>query len=96
MTNADPEIVGDRADIFVVEIERVHQLAVDVGLILVGGGVADADWRRAHVALPMIERFLGWKRLTVNGENGRELLRRCGMLGDVVLQPVHEAGGFAR
>ena len=44
MANADPEIVGDRGDIFVVEVERVHEFAVDVGLILRDGGVADAHW----------------------------------------------------
>ena len=91
-----PEIVVNRADIFVVEIERVHQLAVNVGLILIGGGVADAHWAGAHVALPVIESDFFGDGLAVNGEDGRELLTPVRVLADVILQPVHEAGGFAR
>ena len=47
-----------------------------------------------HVAFPMIERFLGGYRLAIDCENGGELNAAVGMLADVVLQPVHEAGGF--
>jgi hypothetical protein len=93
-TDAHPEIVGDRTDIFVGEVERIHQLAVDVSLVLIGSGVADTDGRRAHVAFPMRERLLGWERLAVNCENGWERLAGAGMFGGVVLQPIDKAGGF--
>src|ERR1700747_714930 len=94
MTDANPEIVGDRANVLVGEVERIHQLAVNVGLVLLGGCVADADRGGAHVALPERENFFRWERLAVNCENGWEWLAGAGMFGDVVLQPIHEAGGF--
>ena len=43
-------VVGDRLAVLVVEVDRVHQLAVDVELELVYGGVADAHRARAAVA----------------------------------------------
>ena len=59
MTDADPEIVGDRADVFVIEIEGVQEFAVDVRLILVGGIIADADRRGVNISGPMIQKVFG-------------------------------------
>src|SRR5262249_58200814 len=45
-TDLDPHIVRNRADIFVVEVERIHQLTVNIRLELRDGGIADANWSR--------------------------------------------------
>ena len=55
----DPELVRDRGRVFVIEVERVHQLAVDIELELLGGSVSDADGAGSFVPFPMIERNLG-------------------------------------
>ena len=54
-----PEVVGDAVGVLVEEVDRVHHLAVDVQLELVGRGVADADRLRAAVAVEVVEVLLG-------------------------------------
>ncbi len=43
----------------VVEVDRVHQLAIDVQLQLVVGAVADPDRTRAAIAVQVIQGLLG-------------------------------------
>src|SRR5580693_1011425 len=94
MTDADPEIVGNRADVFVVEIEGVQEFAVDVRLILVGGIIADADRRGVNIPGPMIQRVFGGYAFAEDREYRGECLAGVRMFGGVMLQPIHEAGGF--
>ena len=54
-----PRVVRDRRAVLVVQVHRVHQLAVDVELEVRVGGVADAHRARAHVALEVRQRLLG-------------------------------------
>ena len=54
--NAYPEIVRDGANIFVGEVQGIHELAVDVALVLLDGGVADAHRTRLAIAFPVIQR----------------------------------------
>src|SRR5881409_3479559 len=84
-----PQVVGDRGTVLVVEVDRVHQLAVDVELEVGGGRVADAHGRGAQVALEVRQRLLGEPVATVDpvhdleGAVGFELLAAR-------LDPAHE------
>jgi hypothetical protein len=53
-----PAFVPHLQAALVGEIDRVHRLAVDVELQLVGGAVADPNRARAAVALEMVEDLL--------------------------------------
>jgi hypothetical protein len=55
----DPQIVRDGHPVFVVEVDGVHQLAVDVQLQLVMGTFADPDRLGGFVAFQVIQDFLG-------------------------------------
>ena len=50
--------VADGCDVLVMQVNRVHQFAVDVELQLPMGGIADSHRPRALVALQVIQRFL--------------------------------------
>jgi hypothetical protein len=52
-----PGIVADRGGVLVVQVGRVHQLAIDVQLQLLVGGVPDPDRLRPHVAVE-VRQFL--------------------------------------
>ena len=54
-----PHVVRERRAVLVVQIDRVHQLAVDVELQVLAGGVADAHRPRAAVAVEVVELDLG-------------------------------------
>ena len=54
-----PAVVADGRDVLVVQVDRVHQLAVDVQLELPVGGVADPHRPRAAVAVQVVELLLG-------------------------------------
>src|SRR3989454_3520136 len=54
-----PGVVPDGRAVLVVQVDGVHQLAVDVELEVVEGGVADTDRTRAHVALEVGQGLLG-------------------------------------
>src|SRR5438105_9931642 len=54
-----PRVVCHRRTVLVVQIDRVHQFAVDVELELLASAVADAHRARAAVALQVVEGLLG-------------------------------------
>jgi hypothetical protein len=54
-----PQVMGDGIAIFIVEIDRIHQLAINIELELVGGTVADAHGRRLLIALQVGKAFFG-------------------------------------
>jgi hypothetical protein len=54
----NPKVVGDGGAVLVVEVDGVHELAVDVQLKLVVGVVAYPDRARAAVAFEMVEVLL--------------------------------------
>ena len=56
--NAHPQIVGDGRDVFVVEINRIHHLAVDIQLQLAGSRIADTNRPRVSIAVQVFERVL--------------------------------------
>jgi hypothetical protein len=61
-----PEIVRDRRAVLVIEVDGVHELAVDVELELVVGAVPDAHRRRAGVPLEVGEDLLGEILVPIN------------------------------
>ena len=54
-----PQVVRDGCPVFVVEVDSVHQLTVDVQLQLVMGAVADPDWLGGFVAFQVVQDLLG-------------------------------------
>ena len=78
-----PVVVAGGVAVLVGEIECVGQLAVDVELQLLIGGVADADGFGVHVATKMFE--LGLRRL-LRAVDTVEHLQRT--VGSVVVQTV--------
>src|SRR5580692_12446365 len=85
-----PQVPGDRR-LLVVEVHRVHDLAVDVNLELARRAVADPDRPRAVVALEVVERLLADAVAAVDGVHDRDVALGRGRLAPL-LQPVHEAG----
>src|SRR2546422_28855 len=75
----------------VVQIDRVHQLAVDVELKVVEGGVADTDRPRPHVALEVGEGLLAQRVTTVEPVHDLERAVRL-ELGAACHHPAHEGG----
>src|SRR5829696_2737647 len=84
-----PQLVPDGVAVLVVEIDRVHQLAVDVQLQLVVGTVADPDRPRAPVALQVLQGLLGEVAPPIYAVH--ELQRAVwSRLAAAVLEPAHE------
>src|SRR5207244_12385444 len=80
---------------FVVQINRVHQLAVDVELELLVGCVADAHRTRAAITLQVVEGLLGEVVPavdTIHELQGAGTISR-GLL-PAILQPVPKPRGF--
>lgn len=50
LSDGHPLVPSHRFAVFVVQIDAVHELAVDVELLVEGGAVADADGRAASVS----------------------------------------------
>src|SRR6266496_3548249 len=48
-----PQVMGDGFAVFVIEIDRIHQLTINIELELVGGAVANTHGCRLLVALQM-------------------------------------------
>ena len=88
-----PEIAGDRRSAFVVKIDGVHELAVDIELELAGGAIADADGRGFPVALEMRERALG--QIVRAIERMHELKRTIWLdLVTALFDPAHKGRGL--
>src|SRR5687768_17044237 len=54
-----PKVMRDRRAPFIVEINGVQELAMDVELELIPGGIADANRLRAAISAEMREDLLG-------------------------------------
>jgi hypothetical protein len=89
LRQARPQVIGDR-DLLVVEVHRVHDLAVDVELPLPDGAVTDPDRLGAVIALQVTERHLGDVVAAVDRVHDHHIAFRGGLLAPL-LQPVHEA-----
>ena len=90
--DSSPEIVAGGLLVLVVEVDGIEQLAIDVELQLVRGGVTDPHRARAAVALQVIERPLG--DLTPPGDGVQRLERlRVGGL-EASGQPPDERAGL--
>src|SRR5450432_1796204 len=76
VANLYPNIVGGGADVFVGQIKRVHEFAVDVSLELRNSCIADAYRPGTPITLPVIQRLLGKLVVTLNRKNdGAGLVR---------------------
>ena len=84
-----PQVVGDGGAVLVVEVDGVHELAVDVELQLVVGAVAEPDRARAAVAVEVIQGLL--RQVLPSVYPVHELQRPVGF-GPLAarFQPVHE------
>ena len=88
-----PEVVADRGAVLVVEVDGVHQLAVDVELELLHRAVADAHRARALVAGEVLEHRLlahGLAADVVHDLQGPRLVQLAAALGE----PLHEVAGL--
>ena len=90
-----PAVVVDRQPVLVAEVDRVHQLAVDVELQLGRRPVADPHRSRAHVALQVRELLLGQVLAPVDAVHDLQRARLAvGRVAEAPLQPVHERAGL--
>ena len=88
-----PHIVGNRGPVLVIEINRIHQFAIDVELQLIRGGIANAHRARAAVPVQMVEGFLRQGVAAINAVH--ELQRSTTRALDrAPLQPPHELLGL--
>src|SRR6516162_1762513 len=85
-----PRVVRHRRTILVIQIDRVHQFAVDVELELLASAVADAHRARAAVALQVVEDLLGQLVPTVDAVHDLQGTETGSLLG-ALLQPSHDA-----
>src|SRR4030095_9833533 len=63
--NVHPRVVSDRRAVLVIQVHRVHQLAVDVERKMRVSVFANADRPRVHVALEVIQRLLAHRKTAV-------------------------------
>ena len=84
-----PEVEADRGAVLVVEIDRIHQLAGDIELELLPGGIADPDRARAAIPLEVLENHLGELVPPVDAVHDLQRLA-LGQLSAAGLEPVHE------
>src|SRR5262249_24781473 len=89
-----PGLVVYRLAVLVVEVDGVHQLAVDVELELLRGAVPDPDGRRPAVALEVRQLELLEVGAPVDPVHDLERPGRAAVrLAHAVGQPAHEALG---
>ncbi len=89
-----PQVIGDRSAVFVVEIDRIEQLAVDIQLGLLKRAVSDANRPRAPVSLEVIQGLLLELLSPIDGVDGLKGTVRLELLAPL-FQPAHEALRFA-
>src|ERR1700740_2286189 len=89
--NPDPRIVSDGAHVLVVQVKRIHELAIDVKLELRNGSIADAYRARSPIPLPVVQTLFRNLAVAVNGEEHRNGLIRAEVLGCAALNPIHES-----
>ena len=92
--NFHPEIVRERHAVLVVQVDSIHQFAVDVELKVAGGGVADADGAGAAVAVQMSEDLLGQVVPSVDTVHHVERAFVVLLLVGAGLHEVGEGAGF--
>src|SRR5437868_10495836 len=76
----EPQLVTYRSYILLVEIQRVHKLAVNVELELLIGGVPDANGAGSLVAFQVIQDLLGESAASVYPINRLERTIRIGIV----------------
>src|SRR5260370_42239428 len=67
--DSHPEIVVDRTDVLVVEVQRIENFAVDVVLILFDRFISNAHVPRLAISLPMIQSLLRQPTLAMDSED---------------------------
>src|SRR5260370_1435978 len=92
MANPYPRVVRDLADILIVEVKRVHQLAVDIDLELRGCTIADSHWSGSAISFPMVQDHLGNLFRAVAGIHNGSLDSRGRLRRGVISNPTHKAG----
>src|SRR5215216_5831417 len=90
---ASPQLIPDGVSILVVEVDGVHQLAVDVELQLVVGAVPDPDRARTTVTLQVIQGLLRQVSASVDAVHQLKRAVRLRVVG-AVLEPTHERLGL--
>src|SRR3974377_2352856 len=88
--NPDPRIVRDGAHVLVIQVERIHELAIDIKLELRNGCIADAYRGRSPISLPVVQTLLRNLAVSVNGEEHWNRLIRAEVLGCATFNPIHE------
>src|SRR5260370_25690438 len=94
MANPYPRVVRDLADILIVEVKRVHQLAVDIDLELRGCTIADSHWSGSAISFPMFKDHHGNVVRSVDCIHQRSLHSRARLPRGVISNPTHKAGSF--
>src|SRR5260370_945866 len=94
MANPYPRVVRDLADILIVEVKRVHQLAVDIDLELRGCTIADSHWSGSAISFPMVQDHLGNLVRSVDCIHHRSLHSRARLPRGVISNPTHKARSF--
>src|SRR5215469_1869896 len=90
-----PAVVPDRRTVLVVQVDRVHQLAVDIELEVVESRVPDTDRPGSHVAFEMRQGLLGQRMTAI--EPIHDLERAVGLeLLAALRHPAHEGGRLFR
>src|SRR6266568_8281281 len=88
-----PQVVGDGLRELVVEVDRVHELAVDVELELIVGGVPDAHRLRVRISRPVGQRLLAEVVTAIDPVHDLERAVRA-ELPAARLDPVHEGASL--
>src|SRR5579871_3214095 len=85
-----PRIICDRADVLVTEIDRVHDLAINVHLDLRNRGITDAHGAGSAIALPVFQDLLLNLDVATDARDYRKRNVLVIMLARVRLDPVDE------
>src|SRR6266404_3966079 len=94
ISNPRPEIVGNRQHIFVVKVKRIHQLSVNVALILPVRIIADSYRTRLLVPFPVRQFLLRQLRIAINRKQCGDLLPRSRVFRYIVPYPAYKALRF--
>src|SRR5687768_3147890 len=90
-----PLVIRNGVAVFVEEVNRIQEFAVDVELQVMKCAVADSNRTRTFIALEMIEDVFGQIGAPVDAIDD---LQRTGSITAIMgpfLQPIHEGRGFA-
>src|SRR4029453_6293070 len=93
--DVDPVVVPDWGAVLVVQVPRIHQLAVDVELEVGVGRVANVHGSRAHIALEMGQCLLAYRGTAVDGVHDLEGAVRLHLLAPRH-HPANDGRGAAR